>query len=98
MNLLIEIVNIYSSPLPDNTVIGQFTHLELVCDTEVHIGDVRWAIVHHMMYEPLRLFGVPQAWVILKDGQEEYFTRQPVDEEFKKRLEACQASNEVVST
>ena len=51
-----------------------------------------------MMYEPLRLFGVPQAWVILKDGQEEYFTRQPVDEEFKKRLEAYQASNEVVST
>lgn len=74
-------------------MIGPFTHQELVCDTEVHIGGVRWAIVHHMMYEPLRLFGVPQAWVILKDEHEEYFTRQPIDEEFKKRLEAYQMSN-----
>lgn len=67
---------------------GLFKRDVLVCDTEITIQNVRWAILHHMMYEPLKLGSIPQAWIMLGDEKESTFIRKPVNEVFKKRMEA----------
>lgn len=58
----------------------------MVCDTLLSINNVRWAILHHMMYTPLELSGIPQAWVILEDENEKYFEEMQVSNEFEQRL------------
>ena len=78
---------IYETPLDTASAVGLFKRDVLVCDTEILIHQVRWAILHHMMYEPLKLGSIPQAWIMLGNGQESMFERKPVNEEFKKRME-----------
>ena len=68
-------------------MIGVFNREWLVCDTEVQINGVRWAILHHMMYEPLKLYGVPQAWVVLANEKEAFFVREEVNEDFRRKLD-----------
>lgn len=69
-------------------MVGVFNRQLLVCDTEIQINGVRWAILHHMMYEPLKLYGVPQAWIVLASEREAYFVREKVNEEFQKKMDA----------
>ena len=67
-------------------IVGTFTKSYLVCDTLLTINNVRWAILHHMMYTPLELSGIPQAWVILEDEKAKYFEEIHVSSEFENRL------------
>ena len=69
-------------------MVGVFNRQLLVCDTEIQINGVRWAILHHMMYEPLKLYGVTQAWIVLASEREAYFVREKVNEEFQKKMDA----------
>ena len=69
-------------------MVGVFNRQLLVCDTEIQINGVRWAILHRMMYEPLKLYGVPQAWIVLASEREAYFVREKVNEEFQKKMDA----------
>ena len=79
--------NIYASPLDPSCVVGTFLRDTLVCDTLLDISGVRWAILHHMMYTPLKLSGIPQAWVVLEDAKGTYFTRTKMNQAFEKRLQ-----------
>lgn len=83
-------VPIYASPLDTTYVIGEFTRPLLICDTLLMIEDVQWAILHHMMYTPLKLTGIPQAWVILKDKEGVYFEKMEASDVFKKQLASYQ--------
>lgn len=83
-------VPIYASPLDTTCVIGEFTRPLLICNTLLMIEDVQWTILHHMMYTPLKLTGIPQAWVILKDKEGVYFEKIEASDVFKKQLASYQ--------
>ena len=74
-------------------VIGQFTRPLLVCDTLLTIEDRQWAVLHHMMYTPLKLTGIPQAWVVLNDKEGQYFEKVETSAAFKAELEAYVTSS-----
>ena len=82
----VETPLIFATPLNTTEIVGKFTQSYLVCDTLLCINNVRWAILHHMMYTPLELSGIPQAWVILEDENAKYFEEIRVSNEFEKRL------------
>ena len=88
-----DAVGIYASPLDTTAVIGQFTRALLVCDTLLTIEDRQWAVLHHMMYTPLKLTGIPQAWVVLNDKEEQYFEKVETSAAFKAELEAYVSSD-----
>ena len=89
----VEAVRIYASPLDTTAVIGQFTRPLLVCDTLLTIEDRQWAVLHHMMYTPLKLTGIPQAWVVLNDKEGQYFEKVETSAAFKAELEAYVTSS-----
>ena len=82
----VETPLIFATPLNTTEIVGKFTQSYLVCDTLLCINNVRLAILHHMMYTPLELSGIPQAWVILEDENAKYFEEIRVSNEFEKRL------------
>lgn len=86
--LFVETPYIFASPLNSDEIVGRFTQTLLVCDTLLNINNVQWAILHHMMYTPLDLAGIPQAWVKLEDGSGKYFEKMEVGSDFEERLKS----------
>lgn len=82
----IERFYIYSSPLEDSVVVGNFTNPVLICDTLLNIGGVQWAVLHHSMYNSLKLNGIPQAWVMLESQEQVHFEKVKESEAFVERL------------
>lgn len=87
MNEIVEKTLIYSSPLSDSFVVGIFTSPILICDTLLMIDGVQWAVLHHSMYELLKLNGIPQAWIVLKNQDESYFDKVEETPEYTERLQ-----------
>lgn len=67
-------------------IVGNFTNPILICDTLLDIHGTHWAVLHHSMYNLLKLNGIPQAWIVLKNQEQSYFEKVDEIPEYMERL------------